>query len=265
MIGIYKITSPSNKIYIGQSIDIEKRFRQYKRLSCKSQVRLYNSIKKYGWDNHKTEIIEYCLLEHLHEREIYWKQIELNKVNNDWSKVLFCGLYDKGGGPRSEETKKKISKTSTGQRKSEKTKQKISQSNKGIKRNLGKHHSEEIKNKISQSNKGKIVSDETKAKKRVSMLGKTASDETKKKMSISALGKPKSEEHKFNMMKNRSNVIKGVVLSNNKNINQYNLEGNFIKEWPSITEAKKTIKGDINACCSGKQKTAGGFIWKFVK
>jgi predicted GIY-YIG superfamily endonuclease len=31
-IGIYKITSPSNKIYIGQSINIERRIKQYKLL-----------------------------------------------------------------------------------------------------------------------------------------------------------------------------------------------------------------------------------------
>jgi len=35
MIGIYKITSPSNKVYIGQSINIEKRFKSYKRYDCK--------------------------------------------------------------------------------------------------------------------------------------------------------------------------------------------------------------------------------------
>jgi hypothetical protein len=48
-----------------------------------------------------------------------------------------------------------------------------------------------------------------------------------------------------------------------KPINQYDLQMNFIKEWPSLTEAKKYIKGDIQACCSGKQKTAGNYIWRF--
>ena len=38
-IGIYKITSPSNKIYIGQSINIERRFKEYKTLkNCKFQI-----------------------------------------------------------------------------------------------------------------------------------------------------------------------------------------------------------------------------------
>jgi len=48
-----------------------------------------------------------------------------------------------------------------------------------------------------------------------------------------------------------------------KPVNQYDLKGNFIKEWSSLTIAKKQYNGDIQACCSGKQKTAGGFIWKW--
>lgn len=74
IIGIYKITSPSNKIYIGQSRDIYKRVNNYyKNLHCKSQVRLYRSLIKYGWEAHKFEIIEKCLFEDLNNRERYWQ------------------------------------------------------------------------------------------------------------------------------------------------------------------------------------------------
>lgn len=55
--GIYKITSPSGKIYIGQSIDIEKRWNHYRRMHCKRQPCLYNSFLKYGYDNHIFEMI----------------------------------------------------------------------------------------------------------------------------------------------------------------------------------------------------------------
>ena len=51
MIGIYKITSPSGKIYIGQSKDIEKRFKAYKNLKCKGQPYIYRSLLKYGSGN----------------------------------------------------------------------------------------------------------------------------------------------------------------------------------------------------------------------
>jgi len=34
MIGVYKITSPTGKVYIGSSIDIEKRIKHYKSVGC---------------------------------------------------------------------------------------------------------------------------------------------------------------------------------------------------------------------------------------
>ena len=51
VIGIYKITSPSNRIYIGQTVDFIKRKSHYRNLKRNHQIRLFNSIKKYGWDN----------------------------------------------------------------------------------------------------------------------------------------------------------------------------------------------------------------------
>ena len=45
--GIYKITSPTGRVYIGQSTAIEKRFNDYARYtSCHRQVRLYASLHR---------------------------------------------------------------------------------------------------------------------------------------------------------------------------------------------------------------------------
>lgn len=105
MIGVYKITSPSGKIYIGQSIDIYNRWnKNYKMLRCKSQPKIYNSLKKYGAENHIFEVIEECEESKLLERETYWKI---------FYKVLeipsLCCRIDGKGGRNSEETKKKQS------------------------------------------------------------------------------------------------------------------------------------------------------------
>lgn len=75
MIGIYKITSPSKRIYIGQSTNIEKRKKYYKKGNCKGQIRLHNSIVKYGWVNHKFEIIEECLEIELNDKERYYQDL----------------------------------------------------------------------------------------------------------------------------------------------------------------------------------------------
>ena len=49
---------------------------------------------------------------------------------------------------------------------------------------------------------------------------------------------------------------------------QCDLNGNFIKEWESQIEANSCLKicnSSISACCNGKRKTAGGFIWRYKK
>lgn len=107
MIGIYKITNPQGKIYIGQSINIEERKLQYKHLSSYSLGRkIYNSIKKYGWENHIHEIIEECPLDKLDERELYWGNI-YNTLNESGLNLKL----GEGRGVVSEETKKKMSES----------------------------------------------------------------------------------------------------------------------------------------------------------
>lgn len=108
MIGIYKINSPSGRIYVGQAIDIDRRFYEYSILHCKKQKRLYNSLMKYGVENHKFEIIEECLENELNIRERYWQ--EFHNVL-DIKKGLNCVYVknDEKSGQLSEEIKKKIS------------------------------------------------------------------------------------------------------------------------------------------------------------
>lgn len=91
MTGIYKITSITNKIYVGQSIDIERRKNAYRLLCCKDQPALYNSLLKHGFENHTFEVIEECSIELLNERERHYQEL-YNSVNNG----LNCKLL--GGG-----------------------------------------------------------------------------------------------------------------------------------------------------------------------
>lgn len=74
MIGIYKITSPSGKVYIGQSKNIYKRWKAYYGLNCVQQPKIYNSLMKYGVDRHKFEVLERCKQEELLMREYFYIQ-----------------------------------------------------------------------------------------------------------------------------------------------------------------------------------------------
>lgn len=81
---IYKITSPSGKIYIGQTVNFKRRMQKYKSLLCKKQSKLYSSLLKYGFENHKIEIIfEQAELDinllNAKEKEYY----DFYRLNND--------------------------------------------------------------------------------------------------------------------------------------------------------------------------------------
>ena len=94
MIGIYKITNPKGKIYIGQSVNIEKRWNRYKNLipkDCIGQPLIYRSLIKYGVKNHIFEIIELCNKEELNKLESYYIVL-YNSFNSK------CGLNLTSGG-----------------------------------------------------------------------------------------------------------------------------------------------------------------------
>lgn len=76
MIGIYKIENLINhKVYVGQSIHIERRWNEHCFPSAKSIIS--DAIKKYGKENFSFQILEECSIEELDEKEIYY----INKFN----------------------------------------------------------------------------------------------------------------------------------------------------------------------------------------
>lgn len=79
---IYKLTSPSGGVYIGQSINIERRHAAYKRKNCKDQSALYNAILKYGFENFTVDI--------LFETEIN----ENTKNTLDEMEIYYISFYD---------------------------------------------------------------------------------------------------------------------------------------------------------------------------
>lgn len=143
---IYKIVSPSGKIYIGQTIDLRSRKSHYKRLHCKSQYRLYCSLKGHGFDAHQFEIIQVCDNNKnlLNKAEIFWINY-YNTFNTDH------GLNSMSGGSRgvpSIETRKRQSESHKGKKLSPETCMRLSESKKG------RIFSKESREKISKSHIG---------------------------------------------------------------------------------------------------------------
>lgn len=226
--GIYKLESPSGKVYIGQSWNIKQRWYNYRGNDFKKQTKLYASFNKYGAKSHNYEII--------HELPADVDQ----RVMDDYEILYICQYRDCGvrllnirdggsGGRLSEETKKKLSIALTGLKRkqnpnkkreraphTEETKNKIAKSNTGYKhtdsakmkmKEARKHQvwgpcTEEQKKKISAKNKGRKLSDAH--IKRVSeanignknCLGYRHTPEALEKMKQAKIGKKQSEETK---------------------------------------------------------------------
>ena len=158
--GIYKITNPEGKVYIGCTSDLERREHNYKLKKCFNQKLIYESIMFYGWEKHKFEVVE--VTEDLILKEKYW----IKKLDT-YNKGLNSNKG--GGGPtkHSKVTRLKISKMGSlnkgkrvishrkGKKVSEEHKLNISMGRKGIpSHRKGKKISEEHRLNISKGKKG---------------------------------------------------------------------------------------------------------------
>lgn len=70
--------------------------------------------------------------------------------------------------------------------------------------------------------------------------------------------------HEYNM--HYGNCLKKVSeKQHRKKINQYDLNGKFIKQWDSVSEIRKKLNvTNIANCCLGRYKQSNGFIWRYV-
>lgn len=97
---IYKYENKINhKIYIGQSIDPKKRFREHKNAAFNSNntdydLPIHRAIRKYGLDNFDIVILEFCSKNQADEREKYWIQF-YNSYNKGYNATN--GGQDGGG------------------------------------------------------------------------------------------------------------------------------------------------------------------------
>lgn len=119
--------------------------------------------------------------------------------------------------------------------------------------------SEETRRKLSEAGKGRQFSDKTRWKISEARKRRHNSDETRRKISEANKGNKISEEQK----KKISEKMTNGKLS--KQVLQYTLDGELVREWPSVNECGRNgfNQGNISACCCGKHKFHKGFIWKY--
>jgi group I intron endonuclease len=142
---IYKLTSPTGKIYVGRTHNFEDRMVQhkYEAITRRKNYPLYKAIRKYGWDTFNKEIIAMTSTE---ENAQVLEEAFIVKYNA--VKKGYNATYTGGGGNlwngKPEEQKQKF-------------REKMSQCVLGDKNGMyGKTHSDEAKEKQRQKAKGRF-------------------------------------------------------------------------------------------------------------
>ena len=159
--GVYYILNKiNNKIYIGSSCRIYKRFKEHRYFLNKNKhinKHLQRAWNKYNEENFEFGIIEIVcdIDDDLLDAEQAWMDY-FNSYDIQYGYNISAYAEGSGGYKVSEETKEKIRQWHIGQKASEETKNKLSLLRKGeLNGFYGKHHSEEAKEKIKNSKVGK--------------------------------------------------------------------------------------------------------------
>lgn len=144
---IYKLTSPSGKIYIGRTNNFKERMIQHKHCALVKQMNnsLYKAIRKYGWDNFIKEIIATAPSQDAAQllEEVLIKQFD--SVKNGYNDT-----YIGGGGNQFANQPERLTTF----------KKKLSQITAGDKNGMfGKQHSDEAREKQKQKAKGRFSLD----------------------------------------------------------------------------------------------------------
>lgn len=256
--GVYKITSPSGRVYIGQSNDIERRYKRYKCYDCSNQPKLLRSLKKYTWENHIFEIIQECDREDLNCCERYWQDFyEVTK-----EKGLNCVLQECGDNPKtlSAETLLKMSESAKNRVRDLNCCLKMTQGN------IGRKHTAETKQKMSEAKKGKYIGENN------PNYGKKRTLETNEKILKNRrsmkgdqnpnYGKPMTQEQKDKISKTR--IEKGI----GKGADNYKAKKVLDKETNIIYGSIKEMSKELGMSCYRINKRMGeteNFRFKIIR
>jgi group I intron endonuclease len=253
---IYKITNiKTNKCYIGETKEAnpETRWKQHLRTIAKGRgcPALQDAIQKHGVENFKFEVLIICFDEARFELEKQYIKKYNSMVPNGYN-ILEGGLGGGGfkGKKHTEEAIEKIRQTSKGRKLSEESKKLLSESLKKAGMSKRVKESEKYKKALEEGRVGHCV-------------GSVLKDDIKTKISEGLKeyfklnnGKPNSS-----IQKHRNSMAKAV----GKSVAQYDLDNKLIKTFKSMCEASRATginRNGIRFVIIGRNKTAGGFIWK---
>lgn len=222
----------NGKMYVGQTIHlIESRWKRHIRSAQRgSDHKFHRAIRKYGEENFLVEEVLTVSASTKEELKTKLDYVEIRLIKKFGTRKHGYNSTDGGEGlvNLSEESLLKISKALKGRKFSEETRKKMSSA---AKLRIGELNSNFGNHKLAGKNHP--------------LYGKRHSEETKKKISEANLGK-----------KGQSN--------NTRRVFQYSLNGELIRVWNTVLEAKREFK--LNGHTIRKRLSDGlpyqGYLWK---
>lgn len=250
---IYTLSDKNGDIrYIGKTNTPRKRLYSHIQ-ECKTSNKSHkiNWVKSLLAKNEVPiiDILEEVSIDDWKDSEIYWIEqfrqwgfkltnISIGGSNNNYKRTI--------------ETKQKMRKSKLGSKLSKEHKEKISLS--------VKEKYIEIPNYNRSGNNSKTIIDRDKLYK-LYIIENLSMPKISKKLGFSEK-KIWQSLKECDIIKPKENWIKQLSSHPKKVVLQYDLEGNFLKEWEGIPELGIN-KSNIANCCRGVSKSAGGYIWRY--
>ena len=238
---IYKYTSPSGKVYIGQTINEDKRKYAHRNDAYNgSNLPFHTAIRKYGWENFDYNILFETSSKDYKKIKTILNALEQFFIRRYKSNNPIYGYNCNEGGQM-------------GTIISDKTKKKMSISHIGIngKRVYQYDYNGKLINSFHSLSEAEDIT---------GVLKTSICDVCNNKLN-SAGGYYWSY-----ILLEDSSILFTNNMRGGKWCYQYTIDGIFIKKYPTVREAARVNNYDnsaISKVCRGKQKTYKGFIWSY--
>lgn len=228
---IYSITNEINgHTYIGKTNDLVRRWKEHCYGHGGTAI-LNRAFKKYGIEHFVFDIVAQIPFDNIEELNNVLSQLE----------VYYITLYDTF--------------------------------NNGYNATAGGdgisfyHHSEETKEKLRQIQKEKWLNPELRNKMATAAVGYHHTEDARNRITQALLHRnPSIYDRIANRLKGRTRdheMIMKAAKKRRKPVLQYDLQGNFIQEYPGIKFVEGFEGKNISACCHGKLGSTQGYIWRF--
>lgn len=251
---IYCHTAPNGKRYVGQTC--QKLGARWKRgRGYRSNTYFAKAISKYGWESFNHDIL--CVVHSKRLADLFEKHYieQYDTFNQDHGYNLTKGGGGTSGRVLSKAEVERLVSFNKGRAKTDDERRKISTTLKAGYRDgtiVAVPTSEEARKRMSVERTGSGNP----------MYGKHHSQEARESMSRKRRGMKRSVETKKRISESR---YKSKRICR-RQVDQFDLDGNFIATYPSIKLAAKAVgdhESSIGSCCKGKMRRSKQFRWRY--